>query len=482
MKKIYFNLKSNPKNGFFLLSTIFFLYLLYLSIPSLYNTGRVQKVLYDNLSTEFGLNLSLSSAITYRILPKPHFYIKDTNLFQSKPEEQSKIGEIKDLRIFISQNNFFKKNDIKIKNVIFSDANFFFDRENIDFIKNLFNTNFPQKKINIKKSKIFFNDKNKNTVFIYSILDLNFEILKKKQQNVFYTKGSIFNIPISFEWEKNLETQNTTSKFKAKRVGISFINRGKLSGKNYIYENNLNILSNNIKTNYQFDGRSIKINSSKSLIKNTPISFNGIVDLLPFNFYFDIKAKEIDLKYFLKNTKILNKIIESNLLQNDNINGFLNIKSDKIYKNRIFEQGNIYVKFEDGGLNLNNSVLSKDKNLILTLKNSLFVNNDGNVSLNGVLNLEILNFDNFYKIFSVPKKKKFKKKFKKINFSFIFNLKDSNIEIDKISFLDSKNKVLQSKKVDNFVENNFQTKYNLSNPILLRNFIKKVVINYLDEG
>ena len=58
---------------------------------------------------------------------------------------------------------------------------------------------------------------------------------------------------------------------------------------NYIYENNLNILSNNIKTNYQFDGSSIKINSSKSLIKNTPISFNGIVDLLPFNFYFDIQ-------------------------------------------------------------------------------------------------------------------------------------------------------------------------------------------------
>ena len=65
-------------------------------------------------------------------------------------------------------------------------------------------------------------------------------------------------------------------------------------------------------------------------------------------------------------------------------------------------------------MNLNNSVLSKDKNLILTLKNSLFVNNDDNVSLNGVLNLEILNFDNFYKIFSVPKKKNLKKNLKKL--------------------------------------------------------------------
>ena len=39
----------------------FFLYLLYLSVPSLYDTGRVQKVLYDKILKEFQLNLSLSS-------------------------------------------------------------------------------------------------------------------------------------------------------------------------------------------------------------------------------------------------------------------------------------------------------------------------------------------------------------------------------------------------------------------------------------
>ena len=59
MKKINFNIKLNFKIGIFTLTSLFFLYLLYLSIPSLYDSGRVQKALYNNLVEEFGLNLSL---------------------------------------------------------------------------------------------------------------------------------------------------------------------------------------------------------------------------------------------------------------------------------------------------------------------------------------------------------------------------------------------------------------------------------------
>ena len=87
----------------------FFLYLLYLSIPSLYDTGRVQKALYEGLSDETGLNLSLSSNITYRILPSPHFFIKDAKIFYDKQDVSSEIAEIKNLRVFIKQKNLFNQ-------------------------------------------------------------------------------------------------------------------------------------------------------------------------------------------------------------------------------------------------------------------------------------------------------------------------------------------------------------------------------------
>ena len=109
MKKINFNIKLNFKTGIFTFASLVFFYLLYLSIPSLYDSGRVQKALYDNLVNNFGLNLSLSSDITYRILPRPHFYIKDSKIFDSENKVSNEIGEIKDVKVFIGQKNLFNK-------------------------------------------------------------------------------------------------------------------------------------------------------------------------------------------------------------------------------------------------------------------------------------------------------------------------------------------------------------------------------------
>ena len=131
MKKLNFNIKFNLKIGIFTFTSLFFLYLLYLSIPSLFDTGRVQKALYKNLNNDFGLNLSLSSDITYRILPQPHFHIKDSKIYHTKSDVSNEIGEAKDLKIFVSQKNFFNKNNIKIKKIIFSKVNLFLKRENI---------------------------------------------------------------------------------------------------------------------------------------------------------------------------------------------------------------------------------------------------------------------------------------------------------------------------------------------------------------
>ena len=94
MKKYNFNFRYNHKITIFSLSTAFFLYLLYLSIPSLYDTGRVQKVFNEKFLTDFNLNISLSTDISYRILPQPHFLIKDAKLFYDKltvPHEISNI-------------------------------------------------------------------------------------------------------------------------------------------------------------------------------------------------------------------------------------------------------------------------------------------------------------------------------------------------------------------------------------------------------
>ena len=126
MKKINFKFEINRKKLIFGFSFIFFIYLLYLSIPSLYDTGRVQKDIIKKLNNVFNLNFSLSTDISYRILPVPHFVIKDCELIQFESNVSTRIAEIQQLKIFINQSNLFKK-DIDIKDLQISKANFFIE-------------------------------------------------------------------------------------------------------------------------------------------------------------------------------------------------------------------------------------------------------------------------------------------------------------------------------------------------------------------
>ena len=56
-----FNKTSNFNKVLIFLISILFLYLFYLSIPSLYNKGKLQKDLSDKLLSEFKINFSISS-------------------------------------------------------------------------------------------------------------------------------------------------------------------------------------------------------------------------------------------------------------------------------------------------------------------------------------------------------------------------------------------------------------------------------------
>ena len=354
MKKINFNIQYNLKTAIFTLSALFFLYLLYLSVPSLYDSGRVQKALYNNLVEEFGLNLSLSSDITYRILPKPHFHIKDSKIFRDKDKALEEIGEIKEVKLFISQKNFFKKENINIKQMVLSRGNFFFNRENSDYIIDLLKKDFSKEKIILKKSKLFFNDKSKTIIFIYTIDNLNFFKNEKENKQELKSKGEIFKIPVKFNWEKNITNKNTISNFKADKLDIEFVNKGTFLNESYNYENNFKILTNSFRTNYKFFGDSIHLESKKSLIKNTPIKYSGKIDLSPFSFKLALNVKSINVENFFKNNVLINGIISSNILLNENINGIIEIKTNKLIKNKLFDNANISINFEEGNIHINN--------------------------------------------------------------------------------------------------------------------------------
>ena len=78
----YFNFKISNFNKYLIsLISLLFIYLFYLSIPALYDKTWVQNTLENKLSDEFNINFSISSDISYEILPTPHFTLKNVKIF-----------------------------------------------------------------------------------------------------------------------------------------------------------------------------------------------------------------------------------------------------------------------------------------------------------------------------------------------------------------------------------------------------------------
>ena len=107
VNKTIFKVQNKTNNNFKISNfnkfiTIFiallFFYLFYLSIPVLYDKSWVQNNIEKWLLKEFKLDFSISSDVSYRILPSPHFLIKDSKLFKKEDNKANTLADIKNLK------------------------------------------------------------------------------------------------------------------------------------------------------------------------------------------------------------------------------------------------------------------------------------------------------------------------------------------------------------------------------------------------
>ena len=77
----------------------------------------VQKNIENKLLNEFRINLNFVENISYRILPAPHFLIKDSKINVNDDDKKTSIAEIKVFQVFLSQANFFDKEKMNIKKI-----------------------------------------------------------------------------------------------------------------------------------------------------------------------------------------------------------------------------------------------------------------------------------------------------------------------------------------------------------------------------
>ena len=453
VKKTIFKVEHKTKDKFqistfnkFTISTIsiLFIYIFYLLIPLLYDKNWVQNKIVSELNTEFNISLINTLDISYRILPKPHYLIKDT---------KSGLAEIKFLNVYISQNNFFDKDSVKIKEVVIEEANFSLLTGNFKMLYKDSEDQFSNKKIKIYNSNVFFKNNLNEVISIIKISNAFLFFDEKKLLNLFDLKGKIFNIPFDLKYQnvldlkKNIEIKVPDLKLKIINE-IFKVNENLSSGKN-----NISILSSSINTKYNIEDQIITFQSDVSKIYTSKIDYNGELSLMPFDLNLKIDLNNYKISNLFKLNSIINEFIKSSLLYNKNIsiNVLTNIKSR--IKDKIFHDAKIKFKILNGKINFDHSIfINKNIGLIEVDNSDLFLKND-RLILTADLTLEIKDTDKLFSFLNTNKKSR--KDIKNIKFNIIYDFLSNQIEFKKIKISDKEVSDQFKNIVEGFSDNNF---------------------------
>ena len=458
IQKIILNVKNKTNNKSHISSfnkllitfiSLLFVYLFYLSIPVLYEKSFIQKSLENQLFKEFKINFSTSAEVSYRILPKPHFLLKDVKIYK-KNEKRELLAEIKNLKVFIFQKDILKKN-ILIKNVKINNANFSLSKSDFKLLKNASDNKFSNKKIEVNDSNIFFKDASTEVVSIVKILKAS---LFFNNDNLFNLKGEIFNIPFSLNIKKSFDLSNYQElNIKAKTLKLNIFNLSNIEkNKSVDGKNIISILNSVFNTNYRVEDDVIVFESNNSKLNNSKMRYGGEFSINPSNLNLSITLDNYKISKILNFNYILASVINTKLLFNDNISANISLIANSTTNNEIFNNANINFNIKNGKINFDKTILINQKIGSLELQNSnLFLENNKLILNTNVL-IDINDSDELF--FLLQTSKKYRRSIKKllINLDYDFFTRQfyfNNIKID--------NKKINDKLltiIENFNNNN----------------------------
>jgi len=415
--------------------TLLFLYLFYLLLPILYDKTWVQSNIEKKLLEEFKINLSTSSNISYRILPSPHFLIKDSKILVTDDEKQKSIAEIKDLQVFLKQGNFFDKEEMQLKEIIIDNANFSLLRNDYQLLDKYNNNQFFNNKITINKSNIFFKDSLGKTITIIKISKAFLFFDELKLLNLFNLKGEVFKIPFTLDYENTVNSLKTKKiNISAKTLKLKILNEStKVKKNSAIGKNIISFLNSTIYTNYNTKKNLITFESGNSRLNNSKVNYNGELSINPFDLKLNINLDNYEISKILNVKSILTELVKTELLFNENISVGIFIFSTPNAKKEIFQNIKINFNIVDGKINFNKTKLIIKNIGSLEIDNSnLFFDNDKLV-LNANIKIKILNSDNLFSFLQTNKKsrKKIQDILINLDYDFLGNeFEFNNIKID----------------------------------------------------
>ena len=290
-------LRFDKNNRVFLtIVSIIFLTIIYFLIPTAYNKELIKKEIKNQIYQKYNLAIKFDNEVQYNFFPKPHFSSKNLSILN----DQSKVGEVKNFKIFIEFKNFFNFNQIQTQDVIFDKAAFNIKESDLSLFKNLLKTEPNRNKIKIKRSNIFFTNKDDEVLFINQINDSQFYYDLKNLKNVLVSKSKIFNVPYKLIIGNDKLNEILNFELVSKKLVLKIENRT-----DYKMEDDTGILKISFKNKNNIFGYQINKNSLDITSEDNNKIFRGLIEFKPFYLVSNFNSS---------NKRLLNKIIFKNFV------------------------------------------------------------------------------------------------------------------------------------------------------------------------
>ena len=445
IKKTIFKVQNKTNNNFKIsifnkhliaLIGLLFFYLFYLLIPLLYDKTWVQTNIESKLQNEFKINFSPSAEISYRILPAPHFLIKDSKILVGESGKQKSIAEIKDLKVFVGQGNFIDKEKLSIKEIIIEEANFTLLRNDLKIIRKFKKKKFSNKKIKINNSNIFFKDNLDEIISIINIDKTTLFFDSEKKINLFNLMGKIFNVPFTFNYKSqhDLDAYEEIS-FNSKSLNLNIFNESTKKN-NLISGNNvISFFNSSINTKYDIEEKLINFESDKSRVNNLQVDYNGELSINPFDLSLKIYLDKHRVSKFFNINPVLIEFIKSGLLFNNNISINTSIIINSNTKNEVFQNAKINFNIFNGKIDLNKTKLTSEDIGTLELSNSnLFIINNELIFNSDIL-IDVKDSDRIFSFLNTSKSSR--KNFNNISINLNYNFFNNKIEFNNVKIDDN---------------------------------------------
>ena len=452
-KKKFFYLDHKVAISIASLVLLFFSYFL---IPVFYKEDKIKTALINQISDKYDIKIEFNEKVKYGLFPKPFFYTKNLDI---KYEEEV-IANTGYVKFYISFNNFFLSENISAKNLIFQDTEFNINSNNVDFFLKALNSSDKKNKFIFKKSKFFYKDQNKDLLFLSKINNFNFFYDDVNNIQKVKSNFELFNVPFKLDISKNIENKNKNIKLSSKKIRLDIetsveYDEDKISGF-------FDIAAINKRNEFRYV---IKDNSLNFL--SSEKDFKGEVNFKPFYFLSDLNFNYISQRKIFQNESLLIDLLDSELLNNPNLNASINIKIDKIDKFEYLQDFISKIHLGDRRILIKNFNTEWNDAVLIRSNEIEFLNDMDGKKLVGEIIFNFEDIEKFFRYFQI--KRNYRDVFETIKLDFVYDL-----TLDKLTMNNLRIDNKSQKKIDNFLNEYNKSKNNSFNKVTIRNFIKEL--------